>query len=122
MIDANWVIGGIVEGAENEILQIVNLTWGRQGIEGWIENIGLHPAYNVSWSTNVQGGFLGWINVSNHGLVKVLPVGESTPFCTGRFWGFGKLGLTIAVSADNVPKMTLTKNWFQIGFFILNLK
>jgi hypothetical protein len=120
-IDGNFCIGGIVEGNTDMELSINNHPGVQAGVRAWITNIGKNPAYNVTWSIASTGGFL-YINDIDFGLISVLDPAASSRISEGPFFGFGPITITITASADNVPVMTLTKQAFILGIFVIAIK
>jgi hypothetical protein len=121
-IDGNFVIGGIIERNDDTELTILRLTGALPGLQAWISNIGLNPAYNVTWSITSKGGFMNSVNDYDDGFITSLDPAASSRISEGPFIGFGHITITITALADNVPKMTLTKNAFILGIFIIAIK
>jgi hypothetical protein len=120
-IDGNWVIGGIVEG-NNPELTIRNVTKAVPGLQAWVGNNGQSAAYNVTWSFAIKGGYFHHINVYASGNISILEPGKSERIYSGPVNGFGRITITITVLADNAPEVTLTKNAFFLGIFVIAIK
>jgi hypothetical protein len=85
-----------------------------------IKNIGDAPAYNVSWSITVKGGFILLGKSSSGNLPEPLEPGqEITVGSIGFLLGFGVIEITYAVSADNVPRISKTLTGKLLGFFFI---
>jgi len=83
-------------------------------VNGWIVNIGDNPAYNVSYTFAITGGYNGVINATFSDNWSEMP-----PRCGWGFfndaYGFGPVTITLTVSASNADNVTKSVNGFQIG-------
>jgi hypothetical protein len=73
-----------------------------------IKNIGNAPAFNVSWSITINGGFI-LIGKSSSGVILgPLDPGQEIIVRSSKFLlGFGKIEITFAAWADNAPMVTI---------------
>jgi hypothetical protein len=118
-IDGNWVIGGIVSGAGNAELQILNVK-GPIGIKADIKNNKADvDASNVAWTMTISGKS---INKTADGLITTIAGGAVAGISTGMIFGFGKVTIKITATADNAESVTITKNAFVLLFLVVGIK
>lgn len=69
-----------------------------------ITNVGTSDAYNIQWNISVKGGFLNKVDVSQNGVIGMIPAGGSIGYAIRLErspFGFGRIGITITVKASN---------------------
>jgi hypothetical protein len=83
-------------------------------VNGWIVNIGDNPAYNVSYTFAITGGYNGDINSTFSDNLSEMPPGSGWGFFNDAY-GFGPVTITLTVSASNADNVTKSVNGFQMG-------
>jgi hypothetical protein len=83
-------------------------------VNGWIMNIGDNPAYNISYTFSITGGFNNDINETFSGNESKMPP-KSAMGGLYDAYGFGPVTITLSVSASNADNVTKIINGFQIG-------
>jgi hypothetical protein len=83
-------------------------------VNGWIVNIGDNPAYNVSYTFAITGGFNNDINATFSDNWSEMPPKTGWGFFNDAY-GFGPVTITLTVSASNADNVTKSVNGFQIG-------
>jgi hypothetical protein len=90
------------------------------GVTTTVQNIGIAPATNVSWTITVTGGLLGLINKTAGDTITSLAAGEvSNPLKTGLFFGFGPITITATVTCDQGVSVEKTASGTQLIIFTL---
>ena len=100
--------------AESDTELSIGICGGFIAIDGWIMNIGDNPAYNVSYTFSMTGGFHNDINVTASDIVSEMPP-KSAMGVLSNTYGFGPVTITLSVSASNADNMTKLVNGFQVG-------
>lgn len=67
----------------------------------------------LTWSINVKGGLLGFINKNNNGTIASLPAGTSTTVQSDRVFGLGPITAKVVVEST-----TISKQGFVLGPFL----
>ena len=83
-------------------------------VNGWIVNIGDNPAYNVSYTFAITGGYNGDINATFSNNESKMPPKSGLGFFNDAY-GFGPVTITLTVLASNADNVTKSVNGFQIG-------
>jgi hypothetical protein len=83
-------------------------------VNGWIVNIGDNPAYNVSFTFAITGGYNGDINATFSDTESKMPPKTGWGFFNNAS-GFGPVTITLTVSASNADNVTKIVKGFQIG-------
>jgi hypothetical protein len=119
-----------IPGADNEDIYPLMEPYGmttlsfdfKGGLFKWsgiIKNIGNNTAFNVQWKIVIDGGFVLFGRESLGTLPKPLRAGEETQVSSNFILGFGKITITIAVWADNVPYVTKSTPATLIFIFVI---
>lgn len=107
------------EPAPDPELEITEVKGGLGKVSATIENIGEVEATDIGWSITVQGGILGFINVTTEGTIPSIDVGASEVVQTDKFiFGLGWVNITIEV--DYADKWTGTA--LVVGPFVLGIQ
>ncbi|MBN1861802.1 MAG: hypothetical protein JW840_10125 [Candidatus Thermoplasmatota archaeon] len=86
-------------------------------VGGVISNKGDTAAYNISYTLTLRGGILGTTNETVNGNTEeILP---QTAYAVGIFnaYGFGRVTLTLMVTASNAANVTDAVQGLQLGGF-----
>lgn len=88
-----------------------------------IKNIGNYTAWDIVINLTIQGGLLGMIHsVKTGSLSELPPSNETTIKLIGpAIIGFGKITITLRVSAANVKEMSIERNAMIFFFFIIGI-
>jgi hypothetical protein len=100
--------------AESETELSIGICSGFAVVNKWIMNIGDNPAYNVSYTSSITGGFNNNINITTSSNVSKIPPKYAMGSLTKMF-GFGPVTITLSVSASNADNITKSVKGFQIG-------
>jgi hypothetical protein len=100
--------------AEPDTELSIGICYGLTVVDGWIMNIGGNPAYNVSYTFSITGGFHNDINVTASDNVSEMPP-KSAMGVLSTMHGFGPVTITLSVSASNADNMTKVVHGFQVG-------
>jgi hypothetical protein len=118
--DGNWGIGAIVEGLGVTELAIGDIS-GPLGLRTNVSNIGADDAMDLQWSILLTGGLFNHINMTTTGTKTLLAVGESLPIHSRVPFGFGKVTIMITAKATNTLQISITRNAFVVGPFVLRI-
>lgn len=83
-------------------------------VNEWIMNIGDTPAYNVSFTSSITGGFNNNINITTSNNMSEMPPKSAMGFLDKMF-GFGPVTITLSASASNADNVTKSVHGFQMG-------
>ncbi len=86
---------------------------------GLIKNIGNKTAFNIHWNITIDNGIVPIGRISEGIIPKPLQPNDNALVKTGFILGFGRIMLTIAVWADNVPYISESTTGTLIFLFIL---
>lgn len=86
-----------------------------------IKNIGNYTAWDITLNFSVSGGLI-LIGKVFSGFISELPPGQQMSLRAGLILGFGRVILSIQVSAANVRPTSIEKNATILLFFILGIK
>ena len=100
--------------AESDTELAIGICGGFIVIDGWVMNIGDTPAYNVSYTFSMTGGFHKDINVTASDMVSMMPPKSAMGLLSDTY-GFGPVTITLSVSASNADNMTKLVKGFQVG-------
>jgi len=92
---------------------------GGLGVSATIKNVGQRDIKNISWSIEVKGKRHIWGKNPVTGHISSLEGEFSTTIGSKLLVGFGRVNVTITVSADDVPTVTRSSNGFLLGFWII---
>lgn len=99
-------------------LTIGTFTGGLLKVSTGIKNIGEMPATKIQWSLNITGGFiLSGKTIS--GSIATLDVNTSESLLDSPILGFGKVTITVKVTADGIPEMEKTAQGFVLLFYVI---
>jgi len=84
-----------------------------------IKNTGDAAAYDVEWTIDITGGFLGFINKHLDGTDEELTVGEEITITLPFLLGLGPLTITATAEASNADSVEEAKDGFIILFFVI---
>jgi len=107
--DSTWAF--IVEQTE------LDIDISKTGIV--IKNTGDAAAYDVEWTVDITGGFLGLINKHLDGKDEELAVGEEICIQLPFLLGLGPLTIAATAEASNADRVEETKDGFIIVFFVI---
>ena len=118
-LDSEWSeplsVNIVSEAAYFDILKIFG---GFSKVRAVIKNIGLINATDVNCSFSVVGGLLRTINVHGSQTFENLSVGEEKIAKVNKIFGFGKINITLTVSAPSANVATKSANGFIFGSII----
>jgi hypothetical protein len=107
-------------GADSNVKIITSIYGGVpilfQNVSGSIWNIGKNPAYNVTCTLVIIGGFKNDINQTISSNQSELLPKERTGLLINAY-GFGPVQITLTVSATNANTSTRIAKGFQMGGF-----
>jgi hypothetical protein len=118
--DGNWGIGAIVEGLGVTELAIGDIN-GPLGLRTNVSNIGADDAMDLQWSILLTGGLFNYINMTTTGTTALLAEGEVIPIHSRVPFGFGKITIMITAKATNTLQISITRNAFVVGPFVLKI-
>ena len=118
--DGNWGISAIIEGEGVTELAIGDIS-GPLGLRTNVSNIGADDAMDLQWSILLTGGLFNHINMTTTGTKTLLAVGESLPIHSRVPFGFGKITIMITAKATNTLQISITRNAFVVGPFVLKI-
>jgi len=84
-----------------------------------IKNIGNKTAFNVQWKITFDGGIILIGRESSGTIQRPLLPGEETSISSRFVLGFGRITITVAVWADNAPKLSGTIEGILLLFFLM---
>jgi len=84
-----------------------------------IKNIGDATAYDVKWTLDITGGFLGLINKHLDGRDEELTVGEEITMTLPFLLGLGPLTVSATAEASNADSIAEAKDGFILLFFVI---
>ena len=85
-----------------------------------IKNVGNAPAFNVSWSITVNGGFIILGRSSSGVLLGLLEPGQEVTVGQNKFLlGFGVIEITYAAWADNAPMVSVSLTAKLLWIFLI---
>lgn len=118
-LDSEWSESLSVNIVSNaSYLDIVKIIGGFSKIRAVIKNIGSVDALGVNCSFSVVGGLLGNIDVFDEQTIESIGVGEQKIAKANKILGFGKINVTITVSAPSANVATKYANGFIFGTLI----
>ena len=82
-----------------------------------IKNIGNYSAWDLTWNYTTSGGFLLFNKDVTGNISELLP-GNEIIMKSGFIFGFGKVTLSLKVSAANVKELSIQKDAVVLLFFI----
>jgi hypothetical protein len=93
---------------------------GGLGLSFVIKNIGNYTAWDVQLNFTISGGL---VFIGRHFTTEIseLPPGEEMTLRTGLIIGFGKISISLQVSAANVKEISSQANATVLLFFIIGL-
>jgi hypothetical protein len=99
------------------LLSIGTITGGLFAVSTDIQNSGEIPVTNIHWRITVDGKFIvsGQTISAN---VTTLDVGDIIRIENTPLLGFGKVGITVTVSADGLPEITKTTTGFLLFVYL----
>jgi len=98
----------------------LEITFERRSLKVVIRDVGDGDAYDVNWSFDIEGGFLGFVNYHIGGIIDILPPANETSVETSLFlFGFGLIEITVTIGASNAETVTETVTGLIIGPFII---
>jgi hypothetical protein len=99
-------------------ITIGTFTGGLFDVTNDIKNIGDAAATNVQWNITITGGILisGQTQTGN---ITTLGINSMEPVSDSPIIGFGRVTVTITVSADGVPEMTKTTTGFVLLIYVI---
>ena len=108
-------------------LEISSIQGGFASVSMDIKNIGDNKAENISSVTQVRGGILSRINLTHicsgcSSCGTTLGPGEIKTESTseaGLLFGIGPIEITASAWADNADKVTVTRQGYALGLFII---
>lgn len=86
-------------------------------VSGVIANVGGSPAYNVSYTFTITGGFTGDINMTASDNTSELAPGSGIAFGFTGTSGFGPVIITLTASASNADNVTRSVKGVQLRGF-----
>jgi uncharacterized repeat protein (TIGR01451 family) len=94
---------------------------GGLGLSFVIKNVGNYTAWDVTVNNTISGGL---VFIGRHFTTEIseLPPGEEMTLRTGLIFGFGKISISLRISAANVKEMSSQKSALILGFFIIVIK
>jgi len=107
--DTTWAF--IVERTE------LGIDISKEGIV--IKNTGDAAAYDVEWTVDITGGFLGLINKHLEGSEEELTVGEEITMTLPFLLGLGPLTVSATAETSNADSIAEAKDGFILLFFII---
>jgi hypothetical protein len=106
------------EPGEDPELEITDVKGGLGKVQAIVDNTGDINASDIDWTIIVQGGILGFINVTTEGTIDTLDVGGTEAVQTDKFiLGLGKANVTIEATYATTWEGTA----LVIGPFVLIL-
>lgn len=106
--------------ADDEPELEIEIRWDNKSLTAFIKNVGDGDAYDVNWSFDIEGGFLGFVNYHIGGIIDILPANSETSVENSLFlFGFGPIEITITIGASNVETMTDTFRGIIVGRVII---
>jgi len=100
------------------LLTIGNISGGLFGVTADIKNIGEVDMTNIIWGISINGDFI----ISGQtisGAIDSLNMNDTARVEDKPVLGFGKVTITVKVSADGVPEVKKTKNGFIFFIFVI---
>ncbi|MBE3121202.1 MAG: hypothetical protein IMZ43_08160 [Thermoplasmata archaeon] len=82
-----------------------------------IKNIGNYSAWDLTWNYTTSGGFLLFKKDVTGSISELLP-GNEIIVKSGFIFGFGKVTLSLKVSAANVKELSIQKDAIVLLFFV----
>jgi hypothetical protein len=82
-----------------------------------IKNIGNYSAWDLTWNYTTSGGFLLFKKDVTGSISELLP-GNEIIVKSGFILGFGKVTLSLKVSAANVKELSIQKDAIVLLFFV----
>ena len=86
-------------------------------VGGAISNIGDAAAYNISYSLTLRGGILETTNKTINGNTEEILPQHAYAVGIVNAYGFGRVTLTLQVTASNAANVTETVQGLQLGGF-----
>lgn len=99
----------------------ISIEGGFPGLVFGIKNIGNYTAWDITLNFSISGGLI-FIGKHFSGTLSELPPGKQMSLQAGLIFGFGKVILSVQVSAANVRPISIEKNATILLFFILGIK
>jgi hypothetical protein len=94
---------------------------GGFGLSFVIKNIGNYTAWDVTLNSTISGGIV-FTGINSIIKISELQPGQNMTLRPGLVLGFGKVTISLQVSAANVKEMSSEASAFLLLFFILGIK
>ncbi|KYK21936.1 hypothetical protein AYK25_02995 [Thermoplasmatales archaeon SM1-50] len=118
-LESGWSIPLIVTITSiKPLLSIGEINGGLFAVSSEIQNIGEIPVTNINWRITIDGTFI----ISGQTLSANIPslgIGNKASIENAPILGFGKIIITITVSADGIPEITKTANGYLFFIYII---
>ena len=105
--------------APRPVLEIADIAGGL-GVSTQITNIGDSDAIDVNATIGITGGLFGFININATTSVPLLETQGAVPL-KAKFFGFGRITITVVADASNTDQVTKQATGFVLGPFVLNV-
>jgi len=106
--------------ADDEPELEIEIRWDKKSLTAFIRNVGDGDAYDVNWSFDIEGGFLGFVDYHIGGIIDILPADSETSVENSLFlFGFGPIEITVTIGASNAETVTDTFRGIIVGRFII---
>jgi aminopeptidase YwaD len=105
--------------APRPVLEIADIAGGL-GVSTQITNIGDSDAIHVNATIGITGGLFGFININATTSVPLLETQGAVPL-KAKFFGFGRITITVVADASNTDQVTKQATAFVFGPFVLKV-